>query len=150
MKALLLKTDSGLRGSSPADHDAWTKFRRRLETMKPGTWIRMEWASPRNPKHHRKFMALLQLITENSETYNTVEKALVAVKLCTGHFDLMADPTTGEIIRIPKSIAFESMPQEEFDLFYSAAIDSVLQVILPQLDQDKAGRLLDMIVEGWA
>lgn len=142
MKALLLKTDSGLRGSSPADHDAWTKFRRRLETMKPGTWIRMEWASPRHPKHHRKFMALLQLITENSETYNTIEKALVAVKLCTGHFDLMADPTTGEIIRIPKSIAFESMPQEEFDLFYSAAIDSVLQVILPQLDQDKAGRLL--------
>ena len=150
MKALLLKTESGLRGSSPSDHDAWTKFRRRLETMKPGTWIRMEWASPRNPKHHRKFMALLQLIAENSETYNTVERALVAVKLCTGHFDLMADPVTGEIIRIPKSINFESMPQEEFDLFYSAAIDSVLQVILPQLDPDKAERLLDMIVEGWA
>ena len=150
MKAMLLKTDSGLRGSSPTDHDAWTKFRRRLETMKPGTWIRMEWASPRNPKHHRKFMALLQLITENSETYNTVAKALVAVKLCTGHFDLLADPTTGEIIRIPKSIAFESLPQEEFDLFYSAAIDAVLQVILPQLDPDKAERLLDMIVEGWA
>ena len=150
MKALLLKTESGLRGSSPSDHDAWTKFRRRLETMKPGTWIRIEWASPRNPKHHRKFMALLQLIAENSETYNTVERALVAVKLCTGHFDLMADPVTGEIIRIPKSINFESMPQEEFDLFYSAAIDSVLQVILPQLDPDKAERLLDMIVEGWA
>lgn len=147
---MLLKTDSGLRGSSPTDHDAWTKFRRRLETMKPGTWIRMEWASPRNPKHHRKLMALLQLITENSETYNTVAKALVAVKLCTGHFDLLADPTTGEIIRIPKSIAFEQLPQEEFDLFYSAAIDSVLQVILPQLDPDKAERLLDMIVEGWA
>lgn len=150
MKALLLKTEAGLRGSSPADQDAWSKFRRRLETMKPGTWIRMEWASPRHPKHHRKFMALLQLITENSETYNTVEKALVAVKLCTGHFDLMADPRTGEIIQIPKSIAFEAMPQEEFDVFYSAAIDAVLQVILPQLDRAKADRLLEMVIEGWA
>lgn len=150
MKALLLKTEAGLRGSSPADQDAWSKFRRRLETMKPGTWIRMEWASPRHPKHHRKFMALMQLITENSETYNTVEKALVAVKLCTGHFDLMADPRTGEIIQIPKSIAFEAMPQEEFDVFYSAAIDAVLQVILPQLDRTKADRLLEMVIEGWA
>ncbi len=95
-------------------------------------------------------MALLQLITENSETYNTVEKALVAVKLCTGHFDLMADPRTGEIIQIPKSIAFEAMPQEEFEVFYSAAIDAVLQVILPQLDRAKADRLLEMVIEGWA
>lgn len=150
MKALLLKTERGLRGSSPADQEAYQRFKRRLETMKPGTWIRMEWASPRHPKHHRKFFALLQLITENSEVYNTVEKALVAVKLCTGHFDLMADPKTGEIIQIPKSIAFEAMPQEEFDVFYNAAIDAVLQVILPQIDRAKADRLLEMVIEGWA
>ena len=59
MKALLIKTDKGLRGSTPADQDAWAKFRRRLETMKPGTWVRMEWARPRNGQHHRKLFALL-------------------------------------------------------------------------------------------
>lgn len=149
MKALLLKTERGLRGSSPADQEAYQRFKRRLESMKPGTWIRMEWSSPRHPKHHRKFFALLQLITENSEVYNTIEKALVAVKLCTGHFDLMADPRTGEIIQIPNSIAFEAMPQEEFDVFYSAAIDAVMQVILPQLDRARADRLLEMVIEGW-
>lgn len=149
MKALLLKTDRGLRGSSPADQEAWAKFRRRLETMKPGTWIRMEWASPRHPKHHRKFMALLQLITENSDTYNTVEKALVAVKLCTGHFDLVVDPTTGEITKSPRSISYESMEQEAFDVFYSQAIDAVLQYILAQMDRATADRLLDMVIEGW-
>ena len=149
-KALLLKTTNGLRGSSPADHEAWAKFKRRLETMKPGTWIRMEWASPRNPAHHRKFFALLQLVAENSEVYNTTEKALVAVKLCTGHFDLMVHPGSGEIVRIPKTIAFEGMPQEEFDKFYSAAIDGVVQVILPQLDRDQADRPLAMVLERWA
>jgi len=87
MKALLIKTDKGLRGSTPADQDAWAKFRRRLETMKPGTWVRMEWARPRNGQHHRKLFALLQLVAENSETYDTPEKALVAVKLVTGYAD---------------------------------------------------------------
>ena len=72
MKAMLVKTDKGLRGATPADQEAWAKFRRKLETMKPGTWLRMEWARPRHGKHHRKFFALLQLVAENSETYDTV------------------------------------------------------------------------------
>ena len=150
MKAMLIKSDKGLRGATPADHDAWTKFRRRLETMKPGTWVRMEWARPRNGRFHRKFFALLQLVAENSETYNTTEKALVAVKLVTGHFDLMLHPETGEIMQIPRSISYDSMEQDEFDRFYSAAIDGVLQHILPHLDKERAERLIDMIVEGWA
>lgn len=150
MKAMLLKTDKGLRGATPEDHAAWAKFRRKLETMKPGTWLRMEWVRPRHPKHHRKFFALLTLVAENSEIYNTTEKALVAVKLVTGHFDLMVHPETGEILQIPKSIAYESMDQDEFDRFYSAAIDAVLQHILPLIDREKADRLLDLIVEGWA
>jgi len=150
MKAVLLRTPAGLRGATPTDHDAWTKFKRRLETMKPGKWLRVEFSSPRNGPQHRKLMALFQLVTENSETYDTVAKALVAIKLCVGHFDLVIDPTTGEISKIPRSINYESMAQEEFDDFYSAAIDGVLQHILPQMDEATATRLLDMIVEGWA
>jgi hypothetical protein len=150
VKAVLLKTARGLHGSTPADQDAWAKFKRRLETMKVGTWMRFEWSSPRNGKHHRKLFALLQMIAENSETYNTTEKALVAVKLCTGHFDLMADPETGEIIKIAKSISFEAMGQEDFEKFYSAAVDGVLAYILPQMDRETCEKLVDMVVEGWA
>lgn len=150
MKAMLIRTERGLVGSTPDDQAAWAKFKRKLETMQVGKWLRLEFSSPRNGKHHRKFIALLNLITENSETYNTVEKALVAVKLCIGHFDLMADPQTGEILKVPRSISYESMPQEEFEVFYSAAIDAVLAYILPQFDRATADRLLDMIIEGWA
>ena len=149
MKAVLIKTTKGLRGSTPADQDAWAKFRRKLETMQPGKWLRFEWSSPRNGRHHRKLMALLQLIAENSETYGTVEKALVAVKLVTGHFDLMVDPKTGEIIQIPRSISYEAMGQEDFDVWYSAAIDGVLQHILPTMPRETADTLLEHIVEGW-
>lgn len=150
MKAVLVRTEKGLRGSTPADHEAWTKFRRRLETMPAGQFLRVEWSRPRNGAHHRKLMALLQLVAENSETYDTIEKALVAVKLCTGHCEPYLDPRTGELVQATKSIAFESMDQDEFEQFYSAAIDGVLRYILPQLSAGQADRLLDMIISGWA
>lgn len=150
MKAMLISTATGLRGSTPADQDAWAKFKRKLETMKPGKWLRMEWSSPRNGPHHRKFFALLSLVSENSETYNTTEKALIAVKLAAGYFDPAIDPRTGEIIPIPKSISFDAMDQDTFETFYSAAIDGVLQVILPTMSRDTADKLMDMVVEGWA
>lgn len=150
MKALLLKTPQGLRGATPADQDAWGKFRRRLETMQPGKWLRIEASSPRNGKHHRKMFALLQLIAENSEVYNTAEKALVAVKLIVGHFEPAVHPQTGELIQVPKSIAYESMDQDAFDAFYSAAIDGVLRHILTTMDRDTADRLMEMVIEGWA
>lgn len=149
MKAVLVKTPTGLRGSTPDDQEAWAKFRRKLETMRPGAYMRFEWSTPRNGAHHNKLFALLQLIAENSETFDTKAKALTAVKLAAGLFDLMVNPVTGEIVPVPQSISFEAMGQEEFEAFYSNAIDAVLQHILPQLDRAKADQLLDMIVEGW-
>lgn len=150
MKAMLISTPNGLRGSTPADQELWAKLKRRLKTMKPGTWLRMEWSSPRNGPHHRKMFALLSLVAENSETYNTTEKALIAVKLAAGHFDPAVDPRTGEIVPVVKSISYDAMPQEEFEVFYSAALDGVLQVILPTMTRETAEQLMDMIVEGWA
>lgn len=150
MKAVLIKTDTGLRGSTSADHDAWEKFKRRLLTLKPGTFLRMEWAKPRNGKHHRKLFALLTLVAENSETYDTTAKALVAIKLVTGHYEPFIDPKTGELMQLPKSIAYDAMDQDEFDEFYSAAIDGVLRYILPHLNQVQAERLIEMIIQGWA
>ncbi|WP_225784678.1 DUF1367 family protein [Xenophilus sp. Marseille-Q4582] len=147
---MLIKTPTGLRGATPADQDAWAKFRRRLETMAPGKWLRFEWASPRNGAHHRKMFALLQLVAENSELYETPEKALVAVKLAAGFYDPIVDPRTGEIVPNLHSISYEKMGQEDFERFYSAALDGVLQVILPTMDRATADRLMGMIVEGWA
>ena len=150
MKAMLIRTEKGLRGATEADHVVYGKFKRKLETMQVGSYMRLDWSTPRNGRHHNKFFALLQLITENSETYDTTEKALVAIKLVTGHFDLIQNPITGEIAQSPKSISFEKLPQQEFEVFYSAAINGVLAHILPQLPRDTMDKLLDQILMGWA
>ena len=150
MKCVLIRTQRGLRGATPADDEAYRRFRRRLEVMRDGEYMRLEASRPRNGKHHRLFMALVQLVTENSETYDTVPKALIAIKLAAGYFDAHADPRTGEIIPVPQSISYDAMEQDVFEAFYSAALDGILQVILPTIDRATADRLLDMIVEGWA
>ena len=149
MKAVLIKSPKGLRGATPADQDAWAKFKRRLETMKPGKWLRFEWSVPRNGPHHRKFMALVQLVVENSETYQTVEQAMVAIKLAAAYFDPHVDPRTGEVVPVVRSISYDAMDQDEFEKFYAAAIDGILTTILPQFDRETADRLLEMIIEGW-
>lgn len=149
MKAVLIKTAKGLRGCTPVDQNEWAKFCRRLKTMKDGTWLRMQWSRPRNGKHHRKFFALLTLVAENSEVYDTTEKALLAVKLAAGYFDTVPDPRTGEIVPVPQSISYDAMDQDSFERFYSAALDGVLAVVLPTMDRATADQLLTMILEGW-
>ena len=150
MKAILQRTEQGLRGVTPQDHEEWSKFRRRLEAMNVGDYLRIEAAKPRNGGHHKKLFALLKIVSENSETYDTTEKALVAVKLVTGYCDPFVNPLTGELGQVPHSIAYESMDQDAFDKFYSAAIDGILAHILPHLPRAKFDKLLDMIVREWA
>lgn len=149
MKCMLVKTPNGWCGATADDDAEYRKFQRRMKSSKAGRWLRMQATSPREGWMHRKFFALLNLIVENSEVYTTVEKALIAVKLVVGHFDLIADPTTGEIIKTTRSINYDTMSQEEFETFYTQAIDGILQHVLTQMDRATADHLLEMIVDGW-
>lgn len=150
MKAMLVKSPEGLRGSTPADQDAWARFARKLEVMKPGTCLRMEWSRPRNGPQHRRLFALLQVVAESSEVYDTPEKALIAVKLAAGYCDDAIDPRTGNTVPVLRSIRYEAMDQQTFERFYAAAVDAVLQVILPAMDRTTLQRLIAMVEEGWA
>lgn len=150
MKAMLIKSAEGLRGTTPADHDAWSRFARKLEVMKPGTCLRMEWSRPRNGPQHRRLFALLQVVAENSETYGTPEQALIAVKLAAGYCDDAIDPRTGNTVPVVRSIRYEAMDQQTFERFYSAAFEAVLQLILPAMDRATLKRLITMVEEGWA
>ncbi|MFM9424361.1 hypothetical protein RCH10_000789 [Variovorax sp. GrIS 2.14] len=149
MKALLVVTEKGLRGATPDDHEAYLKFKRRLAKSKPGACVRFEWSSPRHVDHHQKFGALLSFLSNNHAVYDTTEKALVALKLAAGFFEPHVDPATLEVIKVPTSIAFESMGQDDFERFYNAAIDALLAVILPRFEKAEMLRLLDQIYSGW-
>lgn len=151
MRTTILSTDRGIFGATPADDAAWRKLKARMLKLKskPGQWLRIEFSTPRHLKHHRKLFALLQLIAENSEVYDSAEKALVAVKLCTGYADPLIHPETGEVLMLPRSIAFENMGQDDFEVFYDAALKAVCAHIVPHLREADRDRILDEIAEGW-
>lgn len=149
MKFVIVKGRKGWHGATDDDEVNYRKSQRRMTSAKPGKWMRVEVTTMREGWMHRKFFALLNLIKENSEVFDTIEKALVAVKLVIGHFDLVVDPTTGEITKQVRSISYDNMDQTNFEVFYVQAIDGVLQHILPQMDRETADQLLEHIVEGW-
>lgn len=136
-------------GATPDDQAEYDKARRRARSAKVGTYMRVTYVVPRNGKHHRKLWPLLELIVQNSEVYDTKEKALAAIKLAAGFFDPIVDPESGAVQKVPHSIAFDAMGQQEFERFYRAALHAVLAVILPQFDEPMALRLMDEIVKGW-
>lgn len=146
----MIRAESGrLYGSTPDDDDAWQKFKRKVATMKPGAWIRVEWSTPRSGPQHRKMWSLLRLIVDNSETYNSVERALVAVKIAAGFFDPHVDPITGEVQKVPQSIKYESMEQGDFNHFFEQAVTATCTHIVPQFDTETAYALMDQVLAGW-
>lgn len=105
----------------------------------------LSYKQPRNIAHHRKFFSLVQAVVENSEVYDTRDKALDAIKLAAGHVDWIPRPDTGELVPRPKSISFESMDQGVFDEFYENAIRGVLRFIVPKMTRMDLEQAIEMV-----
>lgn len=131
-------------GFVPESDADWGSAKR----FKMGDVIKAEVTKARNYQHHKKLMALLQLIAENSEIYDTVAKALTALKITTGHVDFIPHPGTGELVAVPKSISFEAMDQIAFAAWYEDAVRAACKYMVPQMTKMAAEQALEQ-VSGW-
>lgn len=100
-----------------------------------GAVVSVEVKRPRNLQHFRKFWALASLIYENQTRYRSPEELVDAIKVHIGHCVPMR-LANGTEVRVPKSIAFHSMNQDEFDKFYERVIDVVVTEIIPGLSRE--------------
>lgn len=71
---------------------------------------------PRSAIHHRWFFALLRKVCENTGLWASEEELLSALKLATGHCDRQMT-LDGSVYLVPKSIAFSSLSEDEFNIF---------------------------------
>jgi len=92
-----------------------------------GVLVKMH--TPRNPRHHRLFFALMNEVIEGGGWDGSTNTLLVWVKVATGHVETFISPT-GKTVYTPKSISFGSMPQNEFAPFFDAAIREVCKRLL--------------------
>lgn len=139
-EVVLMKVAGGM--LAPADEPS----REIVEKWRLGQGVKCKATRKRNLQHHRKFMALVEIVRQNSEVYDTKPKALTAVKLAVGHVEWVANPHTGALVPVPKSIAFDAMDQDAFNLFYDDAVNAVLKHLLPTMNRVSLDSAINMVI----
>lgn len=114
----------GLRGLDPVD-EAGEDF---IRHMKLGKLVRAELTTPRNLAMHRKFFALLTLVWSAAGEWPSVEDLLVELKVTLGLTREVVIRGSGEIVKIPASISFAAMSQEDFEKFYERSMRELCQM----------------------
>lgn len=124
----------------PIDEDGY----KALEKWRPdGIWdkekdgyILFEKENKRSQRQNRMYWALIDLVLNNQDFFQSKEHLSHYIKLKTGHVDLLK--YKGEVIEVPKSISFSSTKQEEFNSFIDKAIDFIIsdEGLWPGLDKD--------------
>ena len=118
---LMAKTLTGLAPTDDASRDA-------LRPVKLGTVMRCKVSRLRNASHHRKFFALLNTVWSACDQWPSVDSLLTDLKFRLRHTDDVLLVSTGELVRIPRSISFATMDQTEFDEFYQRAVTELCEM----------------------
>lgn len=111
-------------------HDA--RARDIMLRLQPGDRVLVKVHKARNPEHHRLAFAVLSRISEASGV--PAEAILYYLKEQTGKVDIVRLPN-GRHVPCPKSIRFESMPQDEFQAFWNEAWLIISERLLPGIPE---------------
>lgn len=124
----------------PTDNNSRDYVRDKIPVGQP---IRASLKKARNYKHHRKFFALLRLVLENTEKFESQEELLDWLKLKT-HWVRTREITTKDgdtmTVYIPRSISFDDMDQDQFEAFYDRAVNKILEEVLTGMSERELDR----------
>jgi len=99
----------------------------------------------RSTKQHRFFWALLQLVCENHETYRNANQLLLWLKIRLGYVEEVKFHSD-EVWWVAKSISFNAMGQDEFRNFFDAALDVIVDEVIPGILQEDLLREIEHMV----
>lgn len=125
-----------------------------ISKLKLGQGITASVKRHRNPGHHKKFFALLNLAFDHWEPVEATYKGQVVGKnfdqfrndiVCLAGFYEMAVNLRGETRVTAKSISFGSMSQDEFDDLYNATVNVILKHVLTNYSRDDLDAVLDQL-----
>ena len=133
MTQVVLKKVSGSLHATDLLSEGW------LGKIKDGQELVVSAKKSRNPQHHRKMFALLNICVENTELFLDVEQVLAVVKIMVGHVDVL-QANDGRIFKWPKSISFATMGQDEFSTFYDSVVRAICENIMPGTDPEDLTR----------
>lgn len=120
-----------------------------IQSMKVGQGCKVIASKPRNLGFHRKFFKLIDTAFElwDVPEHNKMLKTFRAdITVLCGHSDVTIK-LNGDLRRVPKSISFASMSQEDFEALYSKAIDVILEHVLTNYKREDLDRAIKTVME---
>jgi len=144
-QAFFLKTQNGLCYASDDDRDAMRRI------GKLGGVIRGEFSAPRNGQFHRKCRVLQDVIYDNQEKFNDKESFREWLKLKTGLYIWMTDPSGNKYPKT-KSTSYDKMDEVAHGEWYSKLLDFAIQdgCLFEGKTTQQADALIDQIIGGFA
>lgn len=103
---------------------------------------------PRNYEHHKKFMALINVIWEHQTYYPSPKSLRRGIQRAVGLVEVETDPRTGQDYIYDGSIAFDKMDQAAFEDLYDRAVEFICAEIIPGLGHDDLRREVEQILVG--
>lgn len=126
-----------------------------ISKLKLGAGVTATVKLHRNPRFHRKFMALLNVAFDAWEPVEATYKGQRVGKnfdqfrrditILSGHYE-MAVNLKGETRLTAKSISFANMDEAEFGELYNAACNVILQRILTNYTRDDLDAVIDRLM----
>jgi hypothetical protein len=124
-----------------------------LGVVKIGRRVMVKTKTARNPKQHRLLWALAAKIADNCERFQDAEHVVHELKIQTGHVERrqINVPGLGMVFQEwPKSIAYESMSQEDFANWFERVLAYVSKSIWPGISSDEIRKeLAEMLGDDW-
>jgi hypothetical protein len=102
----------------PADREA----RELHAKVKDGSSIFVQVWLPRNMSQHRKYFAILNNVVEATGRWTSSEHLRKDILIALHRFDEEVDQFTGEVRKVPHSMAVASMPKADFEQLYDDTI----------------------------
>jgi hypothetical protein len=109
----------------PADREG----REMLPKIADGKSVFVQLRLPRNMNQHRKYFAILNNVVEATGRWTSTEHLRKDILIALHRYDEEADQFTGEIRKVPHSMAVASMPKADFEQLYSETINLLTEAL---------------------
>lgn len=95
--------------------------------------LRVNIAQQRSAPRHRLYRVVLRLVVKNTDLFVSEDSLHKTLLLGCGVVEPIMT-TTGEIIMIPSSTAFDAMKEEVFKAYFDEAVNIISTHIIPGVD----------------
>lgn len=117
----------------PADRESMD----RMDEIKRDHLVMVTVRQPRNPRQHRMAWGLVRVAHDNLDDFDSPEHLMDTIKVNIGYCDrvIYRMKDIGEVEQLmPRSMAYESMDQLEFEEFFDRMLDYICVVLMPGVD----------------